>query len=114
MDLLWSWDGAASVRDVQRAMAADRPLAYTTLMTVLDRLHSKGWLTRELDGRAYRYRPSASREEYSAGLMAQTLDDSPNRSSVLVRFVQQLDEDEIERLRSALRSTDRRRGGRKE
>lgn len=58
MDVLWASPTAMSVRDVQAALAKDRELAYTTVMTVMDRLAKKGQLTRELDGRAWQYRPS--------------------------------------------------------
>ncbi|MFT3834942.1 MAG: BlaI/MecI/CopY family transcriptional regulator [Micropruina sp.] len=55
MDVLWTSPTALSVRDVQAALADDRNLAYTTVMTVMDRLAKKGQLERELDGRAWRY-----------------------------------------------------------
>lgn len=56
MDVLWTSSTALSVRDVQAALADERNLAYTTVMTVMDRLAKKGQLHRELDGRAWRYR----------------------------------------------------------
>ncbi len=59
---LWSL-GEASVKDVQALVAASRPLAYTTIMTVLERLLRKGRLTRRKAGRAFLYSPVASREE---------------------------------------------------
>jgi predicted transcriptional regulator len=49
-------------RDVQRIVAETRPLAYTTIMTVLDRLVRKGKLTRRKAGRTFVYAPSESRE----------------------------------------------------
>lgn len=58
MDVLWASPTAMSVRDVQAALAKERDLAYTTVMTVMDRLAKKGQVTRELDGRAWQYRPS--------------------------------------------------------
>ncbi|HWB85603.1 MAG TPA: BlaI/MecI/CopY family transcriptional regulator [Bryobacteraceae bacterium] len=51
-----------SVRDVQGIVAQSRPLAYTTIMTVLDRLVRKGKLTRRKVGRAFVYSPEASRD----------------------------------------------------
>ena len=57
MEVLWRTDAAHSVRDVHAALA-DRDLAYTTVMTVLDRLAKKGVCTRQLDGRACAYRPA--------------------------------------------------------
>lgn len=102
MDHLWSRGQPAAVRDVQDALAPERPLAYTTLMTVLDRLHRKGWLTRELDGRAYVYRPAGTREDYSSGLMAEALDTSADRAATLVHFFQQLNPEEARLLRVVL------------
>ncbi len=60
MEVLWESPTALSVRDVQAALAGDRDLAYTTVMTVMDRLAKKGQLLRELDGRAWRYSPAHS------------------------------------------------------
>ena len=54
LDALWEQEGAQSVRDLQPRFAG---VAYTTLMTTLDRLHRKGVLDREKAGRAFRYRP---------------------------------------------------------
>ena len=60
MDVLWASPAAMSVRDVQAALAHDRELAYTTVMTVMDRLAKKQQLQRELAGRAWKYRPTYS------------------------------------------------------
>jgi predicted transcriptional regulator len=57
------WDaGEGSVKDVQQAVMATRPLAYTTIMTVLERLVRKGRLERRKVSRAYVYVPTASRD----------------------------------------------------
>lgn len=58
MAVLWRSRVPLQVRDVQDALREqDRDLAYTTVMTVMDRLAKKGALERELEGRAWRYRP---------------------------------------------------------
>ena len=57
MNALWPL-GEATVRDVQQAISAYRPRAYTTIMTILDRLAHKGVVTRRKIGRAYLYRAS--------------------------------------------------------
>lgn len=59
---LWSLE-EANVKQVQKVVAESRPLAYTTIMTVLDRLVRKGKLSRRKAGRAFVYRPQESREE---------------------------------------------------
>ena len=60
LEALWARDTAACVRDLQPQFPQ---VAYTTLMTTLDRLYRKGALTRHKDGRAFYYRPTATRPE---------------------------------------------------
>ena len=68
MDRLWSADGERwfTVREVHEALAADRDIAYTTVMTVMDRLAKKSLVAQQRDGRAYRYRAAASRGEMTS------------------------------------------------
>ncbi len=61
LSTLWSL-GEASVKDVREVVMRSRPLAYTTIMTVLDRLVRKGMITRRKMGRAFLYSAKASRE----------------------------------------------------
>ncbi|TDD32678.1 BlaI/MecI/CopY family transcriptional regulator [Actinomadura sp. KC06] len=106
MEVLWAREDAghdaATARDVSRALANDRDLAHTTIMTVLDRLAKKGFLARERDGRAWRYRPVASREGYVTELMLGALNETGDRDAALVHFVQSVSEDEIDVIRQAL------------
>ena len=67
MDRLWEWGRPALVREVVDDLRPDRPLAYTTVMTVMENLHRKGWLRREKDGRAWRYEPTRSRSGVHRG-----------------------------------------------
>jgi predicted transcriptional regulator len=67
LELLWDEGGALSVRHVQPAFPA---LAYTTLMTTLDRLFRKGVLTRRRRGRAFVYEPRCSRDELLGELIS--------------------------------------------
>ena len=89
-----------------------RKIAYTTVMTVMDNLHSKGWLRRQLDGRAYRYEPVATREQYSADLMREALDASQDPGTTLVHFLDQVTEAESDALRRELQRRKRRRSAR--
>lgn len=106
MELLWERDAAgaapATARDVGRALAGERDLAHTTVMTVLDRLAKKGFLHRERDGRAWRYRPVASREEYVTELMLGALDLTGDRDAALTHFARSVSGEEAEVLRRAL------------
>ena len=63
MDVLWDASSPLSVREVHDALSTSADLAYTTVMTVLDRLAKKQLLARERDGKAWLYRPAATREE---------------------------------------------------
>jgi BlaI family penicillinase repressor len=58
---LWGL-GHGSVRDVRQVLVGNRNLAYTTVMTVLDRLEKRGGVTRHKQGRAFIYEPKISRE----------------------------------------------------
>lgn len=106
MEVVWSREGRApvSVREVHETLAADRAIAYTTVMTVLDRLAGKGLLTREREGRAFLYQARASRAELTAELMRDALDDftSEDRDQALVAFVGDASADDVEALRRAL------------
>jgi predicted transcriptional regulator len=105
MSCLWSTERPMSVREVLSLVNADRDLAYSTVMTVLDNLHRKNMVLRKKSGRAWLYVPAASRSVYTAELMEQALDFSPDRGSALLRFVEQLPEAEVAQLRRVLDST---------
>lgn len=62
MEVLWR-KNPATPSDVRQALAPTRKLAYTTVMTVLSRLHEKGFLTRTKEGRAFSYAPMKSKVE---------------------------------------------------
>lgn len=61
MKVLWT-QGESSVAEVQSALRNSKPLAYTTVMTLLDRLTRKGAVTRRKQGRGFRYTPLFTRE----------------------------------------------------
>src|SRR5580693_1479255 len=103
MDRIWDRDGTTTVREIFDELAAEREIAYTTVMSTMDNLHTKGWLARERDGKAYRYWPTLSREQHSARLMREALDGGGSPELVLQHFVEQIGAEESERLRSVLR-----------
>lgn len=102
MDRMWSWDHPVAVREVLEDLQRERTLAYTTVMTVMDNLHRKGVLTRQKDGRAYRYRPTQSREQHTAAFMGEVLAGAEDRTVALLHFVEQMSPAEAARLREAL------------
>jgi predicted transcriptional regulator len=111
IDRIWRRDPstATSVREIYEELAGERTIAYTTVMSTLVNLHTKGWLSRERDGKAYRYRPTLTREEYSARLMREALDGGGAPDLVLTHFIEQMDDEESRRVREALRRMTRRK-----
>src|SRR6266540_6547913 len=92
----------ATARQVAGRLGTSRSLAYTTVLTVLDRLERKGLVRRLREGRAHRYAPVASREAYAAELMLEALGRASNRDAALMRFVDAVSPEEAEVLRRAL------------
>lgn len=101
MDILWRAVAPLTVREMLDALT-ERELAYTTVMTVLDNLHRKGWVERGLDGRAYRYRPRSSREEHVGRLMTEALSAAADQHAALARFVENMSPEEAAALRAIL------------
>jgi predicted transcriptional regulator len=62
LSVLWPL-GEGTVREIHRALAASRPRAYTTVLTIMDRLEQKGIVARRKVGRAFRYQARLSAEE---------------------------------------------------
>ena len=77
-------------------------LAYTTVVTILSRLHGKGVLDRRKAGRAFRYTPVADEPGLAARRMTQMLEAEPDREAVLARFVSGLSGRDEELLRRML------------
>jgi predicted transcriptional regulator len=103
MHMVWDHDCPVTVRELLYDLRQEREIAYTTVMSTMDNLHRKGWLARSKDGRAYRYTPTASREEYSARLMREALADGGDTEAVLGHFVAQMGGPESEALRAVVR-----------
>ena len=103
MERVWEHPEPVTVREVHDELSAGRAIAYTTVMSTMDNLHTKGWLARERDGKAYRYWPTLSREEHSARLMREALDGGGRPELVLHHFVEQIGVEESARLHDVLR-----------
>lgn len=112
MSRVWSWERAVLVREVLEDLQRDREIAYTTVMTVMDNLHRKGFLRRERAGRAYSYTAAQTREEHTAALMEEVLASSSDRSATLMHFVQHIDDKELGKLREMLDEQRGKRGSR--
>lgn len=74
MEEVWRL-GEATVADVHEALAGQRKLAYTTVLTTMRALERRGMLTHEAVGKAYLYKPAVSREQYTNASVGRLVDD---------------------------------------
>ncbi|MFC9032164.1 BlaI/MecI/CopY family transcriptional regulator [Streptomyces arboris] len=103
MTRVWQWNRPVTVREVLEDLQQERSIAYTTVMTVMDNLHQKGWVRREVDGRAYRYTAVSTRAAYSAALMNEAWSQSDNPAAALVAFFGMMSPEQREALQDAVR-----------
>jgi predicted transcriptional regulator len=106
MKIVWTGDWT-SVRDVYEALRRERSIAYTTVMTVMGRLHDKDMLDRKQDGRTYLYRARQTRGQVARSFMQKMLErlfDGRKADAVaaLLDAGDQLDEAELGAIRKAL------------
>ncbi|KMS67414.1 transcriptional regulator [Streptomyces viridochromogenes] len=103
MTRVWKWNRPVTVREVLEDLQQERSIAYTTVMTVLDNLHQKGWVRREAEGRAYRYEAVSTRAAYAAALMNDAWSQSDNPAAALVAFFGMMSDEQRHALRDAVR-----------
>lgn len=108
MDRLWAGGGSGTVREVFETLQRDRVIAYTTVLSTMDNLYRKGHLSREREGKAYRYRTALTHAEHTAALMRHALTAGPDSEAVLTHFVGEISADDLDRLQQVLA---RRSGG---
>jgi predicted transcriptional regulator len=116
MEAMWR-AGPLAVRAVCAKLTGKPALAYTTVMTTLDRLYKKGLLQRHKDGNAFIYEPALTRDQYRRRIVAHTMSELIEQPSdadpVLAAFVDaaaDVDEDNLKRLEKLI--AERRRSGR--
>ncbi len=100
MHEFWQQGRPLTVREVLSGL--DATIAYTTAITVIERLRSKGWLTRERAGRAFLYVAVHDASDYAAQLMNGALDEVDDRGAALLNFAGRLTPTEADQLRRAL------------
>ena len=100
LHFLWGSDGPVTPGEVLDGIGGE--LAYTTVMTILTRLWSKGLVTRAREGRAFAYRPAVSEADFAAQKMRNTLADVTDRHAALSRFVRGLSKKDATALRKLL------------
>ena len=74
MKIVWRHEAAVTVRDVYEELRANRPVAYTTVMTSMKTLEQKGYLKAALQDRAYRYRPAQPKQQVIKGMVREFVD----------------------------------------
>jgi len=108
LGVLWSASEPLSPGEVREKLARGEladggpTLSYSTVVTILTRLHEKRALSRQRDGRAYRYAPLADEAGLAARRLSQLLDRAADREAVLSRFVADLSERDEQVLRDLL------------
>jgi len=112
MNVLWE-RGSGTVAEVREAL--DDDLAYTTVLTVLRTLEEKGYAEHEEEGRAHRYRPTVERRrarQSALGRMTRRLfSGSPELLMTHLVAGEELDEEELERMRRLLDERLEEKGG---
>src|SRR5712691_4099929 len=105
LSVLWEAGQALSPGEVLEALAGQSgaaELSYSTVVTILSRLHAKKALERRREGRAFRYAPVADEAGLAARRLAAMLDKEPDRQAVLSRFVADLSGSDEQLLRGLL------------
>lgn len=115
MEVLWR-SGPLQVREVCGQLKDKPALAYTTVMTTLDRLFKKGLLARDKQGNAFVYQPAMTRDDYRRRIVESTVSGlirSADAAPVLAAFVDaaaQVDDENLDRLEALIAA--RRKSGR--
>ncbi|MGI8917954.1 MAG: BlaI/MecI/CopY family transcriptional regulator [Pyrinomonadaceae bacterium] len=114
MELLWSELRGLSVNEVEERLQRRREIAHTTVLTTLDRMHGKGYLTREKQGKAFVYAPRYTREEFERGMAQEVLGALLGKftGSALSAFVDLVSDDgaALDQLEAMIREKRRQRG----
>jgi len=102
MDILWQ-KGSATVGEMVEALPTDRPLAYSSVLTMMRILEQKGYVEHEKESRAYIYRPLIDRREAQKSVISYLLkrffNDSPELLVVNLLEHEEIGAAEIKRLK---------------
>lgn len=114
MDVVWRL-GDATVRDVHDELAQGRQIAYTTVMTTMTRLATKGLLRRDTAALAHRYRPTVSQDSYLRSALGRVLTWALERypepaASYLAEVVDDVEGISLEQLRASVERRREREG----
>lgn len=91
MDVVWSKKFKSfSVSDVLSVLEQQRDIAYTTVMTTVARLHDKGLLDRQRDGKRYLYSPKLTREQFLEATAREVLDKAVGGHQAMAMLVEKV------------------------
>ncbi len=102
-EVLWASPEALKPGEVLERLEIKPPVSYSTVLTVLRRLWKKDLVTREQDGKAYRYTPAMTREEHIAATMSDAFAATADPAVALGHFVANLSEEDTSNLKRLLR-----------
>ena len=109
MDVLWK-KGQATVGDVAESLPADPPLAYTTVLTTLRILETKGYLRHTKKGRAFVYEPVVAREEASRKALRHLVNRffGGSREQLVINLLEEktIDRDELRRIKKMIAASE--------
>ena len=112
MEILWQKPGL-TVNEVEERLQRRREIAHTTVLTILDRMHRKGLLLREKQGKAFVYSPRYTREEFELGMTQEVLGALLHQFTepVLSAFVELVGEDseKLDQLEAIIREKRQKR-----
>lgn len=103
MNVLWETENPLCVQDVvNRLQEKGKSAAYTTIMTTMGRLHAKGLLSRDMQGRAYYYQPRVSQRELTSNVTRQVIDGllSTFAEPAIAYFVEALSDEHPDKLKT--------------
>ena len=111
MNAMWRIGVPCSVHQVVEALHRERPLAYTSVSTIIRILEQKGYVRSRKEGRGHLYEPAIPKETYQVAslqhLVSQVFDGTPTLLVQRLVDSEQLDPEELGRIRRALRKKDR-------
>ncbi len=111
MEIAWHKKDAIAVKDVTGILTKRRPIAYTTIMTIMARLVKKGVLVRHLNGSSYLYKPKVTREQFTARAVHNIFSTTVSTlgEEVVTHFVKEIQKVSPKKRRELLKTLERKR-----
>lgn len=112
------WDrGEATVAEVQASLDIEKPLAYSTVATVISRMEQKGLVAHRVEGRMHHYRATVSEDQFGDSMIGEIVErvfgGSPAELVSHLLTTEQIDAEELDRIKQLVRRHESRRRGRR-